>query len=76
MSRNLPHVRGDTRITRQERDKFMQFLRQATDAQVRNIYIKETNAPRPSLTWKGPLPRQLYADLAEQELERRGIDIP
>ncbi len=50
-------------MTKAERDDFKQYLLQCTDRQVRGVLEKETEAGRED-----------YAELAKNELERRGLE--
>ncbi len=49
-------------MTKQDRDEFKLYLRQCTDRQVQGVYDKESQAGRDD-----------YAELAENEADRRGI---
>jgi hypothetical protein len=51
------------RISKAKRDDFAQFCRQASDAQVPNIYKKEKAAGR-----------KVYANIARAEMQRRGLE--
>lgn len=50
------------KVTKQDKDEFALFCRQATDAQLRNIFEKEKTANR-----------KTYAAIAKEELVRRGL---
>lgn len=49
-------------MNKQDREEFKQYLRQCTDRQVYGVLEKETDAGRDD-----------YAELARNELERRGL---
>lgn len=50
-------------MNKTDREDFKQYLRQCTDLQVRGVLEKETKAGRDD-----------YAELAQNELERRGLE--
>lgn len=51
-------------MNKKDRDEFRLYLRQCTDRQVQGVYDKESAAGRED-----------YAELAENEAERRGITL-
>jgi hypothetical protein len=51
-----------TEITSKDRSEFKQYLRNCTDNQVRGVLEKEQAADR-----------EAYVELAEAEIERRGL---
>lgn len=56
-------------VNAQDRREFKMFCRNATDEQLRNIYHKE----REAALWDDD--REFYQEIAEAELERRGLGV-
>jgi hypothetical protein len=56
-------------ISRQDKQEFKGFCRNATDSQLHNIYLKEKTAYEE----QDDLDRLEYADIAQDELERRNL---
>lgn len=52
-----------SKVTQQDKDEFQGYLTACTDRQVRGVYEKEKQAGR-----------RTYAQLAKEELVRRGLD--
>lgn len=56
-------------ITKQDRQEFKSFCRQATDTQIKNIYWKEKRGAEEDED------KEIYAEIALAEIERRGLTI-